>query len=626
MNILIEQMIKDIHEGAEISLLISGKEFFNVLVEEINRDLLTIRDNAGYKWTIRTDSICAYSSNTIGQPNLSTNGTDAFSEYEIHTSDNADSLPDETLERVVDARIMARRVKNAEMPRWFTIDNIKNDIFGALQGYPAYLRTIDSIFIEIEKLYSSKDTNMELISSIAGRIDELAQTCQEDSQSDCASCCEMMKALLYYKMGRTKYAVSILLREGSRKAAADIARAIGEKYWKAIASYIISYNYTDIQLSDDDRQFILFFAKNCSSQNDALALYKGADNIYYNPDLAFQGALLYLIEKKSDGAEDEDLNTDDFNSILSSFTNTWGPFFEDELHEHDAVLKELTSYTETVDIKRILIASKEQKTSDPKSSSPMKKPLDSVQYYHAPVLSRIDNSSSYSQYWIEFHPMDGSGRQELVNKHLYLNPSQVIDPLLIRHFSNYSSQELFYERFKTVFYIGQNVKGYSAGGAFLARDTRRKILEMYWNKKKIPALNEKEITRINSIAPIDTKAIKSGYRISEERCRSTMNALDNVDSSIFTFLNNVLKDNKANVEIPEVLQRDAELKAASEKLCAENDDSLKASVWHNMLSIAYHNGDSSLRDLLAGYAIGLPESNPYHCELKMLDKIKRGKL
>lgn len=105
-----------------------------------------------------------------------------------------------------------------------------------------------------------------------------------------------------------------------------------------------------------------------------------------------------------------------------------------------------------------------------------------------------------------------------------------------------------------------------------------------------------------------------------------MNALDNVDSSIFTFLNIVLKDNKANAEIPEVLQRDTELKAASEKLCAENDDSLKVSAWHKMLGITYHNRDSSLSDLLEGYAIGLPESNPYHCELKMLDKIKRGKL
>lgn len=633
MKKIVERMIRQVSVGDEINLIVSGKEFADALIEKIDDDFLIIRDKYGVPWVINMECIHAYGFEGMDlqagfeeEKGISTavNEKD-YSSTEKAVAEPGQPVPEPEPAYILDARVMSNRVENSEMPHWFTVENIKNEILTILYGYPAYLSLIDDIFSDMDRLYAEEGTDYALIGVIAEKIDELEQESREDTQSDCKSCCEIMRALLYYKLGKVKQAVAVLVREEVRKPAADLARELGEKYWKAIAGYIIRYNYTDALLTEEDRQCVMYYARKCQNGLDAQTLYRGADNKYFNPDLAFQGALLYLIEKRAGDLMDSDVNINDFGSILDAFADTWGPFFLEDMREQDEVLKELDSYKEKVDLK------KKPDTEGGKPPAPLPpvqkaKAEERFYYYHAPVVGSFKINTPYSQYWVDFHPMDLHSRQEMTDKDLYLHPAQVIEPLLIRHFSNLDSFDLKIERFEIVFYVGVNMKGNSAAGAFLSRESRRKVLDLYREKKKFPDLNENEIIPINPVMPAEMEVVKKEFKNSAARCQSISNKADNQDAFVFDFLNLALGERIVPTEVPELLRKYEELGDVANEISIQEDPDRKVTCWHKMLHLVYQSKDNILIDMLEGYAIGLPDSNRYHCSFKMLSKIKRGKL
>ena len=631
MKRIVERMIRQVSVGDEINLIVNGKEFDDALIEKIDEDFLIIRDKYGIPWVISIENIYAYGFEGMDiqvgfeeEKGISaTINEKDYSSTEKAVAEAGQPVPESEPAYILDAKVMSSRVESSEMPHWFTVENIKKEILTILYGYPAYLSLIDDIFSDMDRLYEEDGTDYELIGMIAEKIDELEQESKEDTQSDCKSCCEIMRALLYYKLGKVKQAVAALVREEVRKPAADLARELGEKYWKAIAGYIIRYNYTDALLTEEDRQCVMYYARECQNGLDAQTLYRGADNKYLNPDLAFQGALLYLIEKRAGNLMDTDINVNDFGSILDVFADTWGPFFSEDMREQDEVLRELDSYKEKVDLK------KKKETEEEKPLAPLSgvtKKEERFQYFHAPVVGSFKINTPYSQYWVDFHPMDLRSRQEMTDKDLYLHPAQVIEPLLIRHFSNLDSFDLKNERFEIVFYVGVNMKGNSAAGAFLSRESRRKVLDLYREKKKFPDLKENEIIPLSPIMPAEMEVVKNEFKNSAARCQSISNKIDNQDAFVFDFLNLVLREKIVHAEVPEPLRKDEKLGDAANEMSVEEDSDRKVICWHKLLYLAYQSKDNILIDMLEGYAIGLPGSNRYHCSFKMLSKIKRGKL
>ena len=235
--------------------------------------------------------------------------------------------------------------------------------------------------------------------------------------------------------------------------------------------------------------------------------------------------------------------------------------------------------------------------------------LEGRSFYQSDVDARFGSYAGYYQYWLEFQngPMGKNS--------MYLNPHQIIDPLLAKCLARLPLSQA--QRLGVIFVAGENSTRVAATCAFLAPGSRRTALDcleatISSNQRNHLAFylefyNLQKTDEASMLRVFDRESLLSHRLSSPERAQS--------DAQTYLFLHSVLREVPQERTLPAAWGNRGQVARCARALLAEKELDLRH-LWLGRLIDALAKEGPLGQDLLVkGYCHGLPEEDPFYYPL-----------
>ena len=490
-----------------------------------------------------------------------------------------------------DVELLCGQVPGLILPDFVQSEALWSFLKEEFHQNPACLSDVDKILDLMEEAEADPE-NASLRDKLVQTITATAQAFPQSSalfdclraRTFCLFGDQLSAARLLYDIGRVPESLSLVGKLLTPETLAVGKLLFGNEFIHSFGRPLTCY----------EQKLVLFYAKLCEEREDVglLVSLLGEADVSQEVDAAYLAAALYLIRKKNPSftyAPQKGIR-----SLLFSLEEAWGISRGTSFEEYLAVRKDGMNRFQGV-----LTGSCCRNYEE----------IEGRSFYQSDVDARFGSYAGYYQYWLEFQngPMGKNS--------MYLNPHQIIDPLLAKCLARLPLSQA--QRLGVIFVAGENSTRVAATCAFLAPGSRRTALDcleatISSNQRNHLAFylefyNLQKSDEASMLRVFDRESLLSHRISSPERAQS--------DAQTYLFLHSVLREVPQERALPAAWVSRGQVARCARALLMERELD-RRHLWLGRLIDALAKEGPLGQDLLVkGYCHGLPEENPFYYPL-----------